>query len=240
MRTVEARTGLTSSTFAGRALCIGHPLGGDALCAGVGRALCIGQPLGGLEAAIDSWTARADEDAAERESRPMKGATSGRLFSPPTAWSKCELSHGPLEPLFASGRTADARHTFGRGRAGIARRGALAAAATVDRLDGLLALGLGRRRVVPPGQLLARGDVAGGKEEHPRRVGEAGRFARVLGTERCGADRRLTTRVHEARRVAVEGGVDDEDLGEERVGARQLLLGVMPLTRTRLCGLGVG
>ena len=166
--------------------------------------------------------------------------TSPILLPDPRATGKCELSHGPLEPLFASGRTADARHTFGRGRAGIARRGALAAAATVDRLDGLLTLGLGRRRVVPPGQLLARGDVAGGKEEHPRRVGEAGRFARVLGTERCGADRRLTARVHEARRVAVEGGVDDEDLGEERVRARQLLLGVMPLTRTRLCGSGVG
>ena len=53
---VEARTGLTSSTFAGRAACIGHPLGCDALGAGVGRAECIGHPLGGLEAAMGSCT----------------------------------------------------------------------------------------------------------------------------------------------------------------------------------------
>ena len=88
----------------------------------------------------------------------------------------------------------------------------------------------------------ACGDVARGDEEDARRVGEAGRVARELGAQqqRCGADAWLAARVHEARRVAVEGGVDDEDLGEERVGARQQLLGVMPLTRTRLCGLGLG
>ena len=85
MRAVEARTGLTSSTFAGRALCIGHPLGGDALGAGVGRAECIGHPLGGLEVAIASWTARLVDSArirmppSESADEGLKGATSGRL-----------------------------------------------------------------------------------------------------------------------------------------------------------------
>ena len=48
---------MISSAFAGRAVCIGHPLGGDALGgdalgAGVGRAVCIGHPLGGAAPGI--------------------------------------------------------------------------------------------------------------------------------------------------------------------------------------------
>lgn len=77
-------------------------------------------------------------------------------------------------------------------------------------------------------------DVARGDEEDARRVGEAGRVARELGAQqqRCGADAWLAARVHEARRVAVEGGVDDKDLRarrarDERRGVAQAALGAV-------------
>ena len=70
-------------------MCIGHPLGGDALGAGVGRAECIGHPLGGLEVAIASWTrARTRSASASQGGNQrtlMLERTSRKKRAPPAA-----------------------------------------------------------------------------------------------------------------------------------------------------------